>query len=351
MKVTAVPKGAGVQQTVNPNSGSSASSDKIARAKAIVTGQAPPAAAQDSRSAETSARPQPRTIKMKTNATPAGREWAQPETAAPAQAASEPHILDNAEPVTTTQEAPKPLDPQVAAVLKQRRALQAEKSAFEAEKQAFAQKAQPPKDVQDLLERMKARPLGFMIENGIATYDQLTQEVMRDMEGGTPALTKVEAELRSEIKGLKEALDQQTKTQNDAWTQQQENALNEMQAQADQIIASDDAYQSIREANANQDVKELIKAVLIDEKKTLSVKEALDIIENDLIDEGLKFARLKKVQERVNPAPPPQKIQPTETQDGVRRQTMRTLTNRDIVTSIPSRRERAMAAAQGKKLG
>ncbi len=66
--------------------------------------------------------------------------------------------------------------------------------------------------------------------------------------------------------------------------------------------------------------------------------------------QGLEATQImEKVQARRNPAPAPQQTQAEFTTDGIRRQTMRTLTNRDTVSALPDRRARAMAAFYGKK--
>jgi hypothetical protein len=295
---------------------------------------------------------------MKTNATPAGRDWATPQAeTAPAPAAPQVAVAaspsadtsDTGEPASVASEDPKPLSPQFAALAKRQRALQVKEREIQAREEALKQTSQSTTDAKSLVERMKADPLGLLLENGV-TYDQLTQEVLKSMEGGGPALTRVETELKKEIKRLNDALETQTKTQSDTWNQAQAQALSQMQKQADQLIAADDAYQMIRETGSNKDVTALIKRIFDEEGETIDVKEALEMIESDLLEESLKIAKIKKVQSTLNPEPAPQQLQAPAPNDGVRRQTMRTLTNRDTVSAIPSRRDRAIAAAYGKKL-
>ena len=345
MKITPVP--AGGSPSTTPNTGQSASPDRIARAKAALTGQPIPEPVVQEAHQETTSEKIKR-IRMNTNATPAGRDWNAPQ-AEPEPVAQEAHIPAEGEPASAASEEPKTLSPQFAALAKQRRALDVREKSIQAREEALKAGSQSTTDAKTFIERLNADPLGLLAEHGV-DYNRLTQEVLKYAEGGGPALTKVETELRKEIKGLKEALDNQTKTQAEQWTQAQENALDEMQDQADQIIAESEDYQLIREAKANQDVKKLIKRIYDDEGKTLSVKAALDLLENDLLEEGLRYSKFKKVQERANPAPAPQAAPLAQSQDGVRRQTMRTLTNRDTVSTPMSRRDRMMAAALGKKI-
>jgi hypothetical protein len=344
MKVTPIRQGtAAIISTPN---GQSASPEKIARAKAIVAGEPAPTPAEQRPETTTE---KLRKIRMKTNVTPGPREFPSgPVEAAPAPAAAD--IIDNVEPVPAAAEVTQPLSPQYAALAKQKRALQLKESALAAREEALKQSSDSTTDAKSLVERMKADPLGLLLENGV-TYDQLTQEVLKGMEGGGPALTRVESELRKELKSLKEAFDAQAKAQTENWTQAQTQELARMQKQAEQIIASDDAYQMIRDTKSQAEVSKLIKRVFNEEGEVLEVKDALDLLENDLLEESLKYARIEKVQRALKPEPVPQAVPPVEPQDGVRRQTMRTLTNRDSVYQAPtSRRERMLAAALGKKI-
>lgn len=355
MKITQIANSNGAQKTANIDEGHSASQDKIARAKAIVQGQTPQPQQQERAPSPSEYLQTTRRLRMNTKATPAGRDWAQPvetEVTDPAVTTQNDTISDPNEQATATTEDSKPLSPQFAALAKQRRALQVKEREIQAREEALKAAASSPAIVEAkaLIERIKADPLGTVLEHG-ATYDQLTQQVLASMEGATPALTKVENELRNELKSLKEVIENQSKAQTDAQTAAEAKALAQMQKQADQIIATDDAYQMIRETKSNADVSKLIDRIRKEEGEILTVKEAMDMIEADLMAQGLEASQIvERVQAKRNPAPAPQQIQAPQFNDGMRRQTMRTLTNRDTVSSVPSRRDRAMAAAMGIKL-
>lgn len=357
MKITAVPKGAGAQPTANPNAGASASPDRIAKAKAAAAGQDPAAAqTQQAQHPETVTEKLKR-IRMRTNVTPGPREYAQtevPQTETvienPAVVTQEADISDTTEPTSEAPEDSKPLSPQFAALVKAKRALQVKEREILAREEALKNGSQSTQDVNAFKERIKADPLGLLFENG-HTYETLIQIVEDMSKGGGPALTKVETELRKEMKLLKEELESSKKAQTDEKTQSEQRAMAHLQRQADHLIATDDNYQMIRETGSNKDVTDLITRVLKEDGETLEVKEALELIENDLLEESLKIARIKKVQTKLAPEPViTQQTAPANSNDGVRRQTMRTLTTRDNVSAVPSRRERAMAAALGKKL-
>lgn len=340
----------GAQQTANVDDGRSASVDRITRAKAVARGEAPVEPTQQTPAQHLQTQ---RRLRMKTNATPP-EIFAEPAAppAEPTLAAPTPAPVDNPdlnEPAAVVSEENKPLSPQFAALAKQRRALQVKEREIQAREEALKANPQSTMDEGQLKEMINADPLGFILERGI-TYDRLTQEVLKSMEGGGPALTKVEKELRSELKNLRQDFDTQKKTYSDAQVQAQEDALDQMQADADQLIAADDTYQMIRETESNQDVRRLIRRVFDETGKTISVKEALDDIENDLLEQSLKVSQIKKVQAKLVPPAPVQQTPPAYPSSGPGRQVMRTLTNRDTVSAVPDRRARAIAAAMGKKL-
>ncbi len=339
MKVTPVATN-GAQQNANLDDGRSAGQDRVARAKAVARGEQP-AAPQQQNPAEQLRNS--RSIKMKTQVTPA--EFLPPveQVAAPAPAPAA-IIPDPSEPAAVVSEANKPLSPEYAAHVKRARALQVKEREIEAREAALNNPGAPQTDAKVLIERMKADPLGLLLENGV-TYDQLTQAVLRSMEGGGPALTKMEQDLRNELKSLREEIQTQKKTQTDSQVAAQESALNQMQKQADQLIAADDAYQMIRETGSNKLVRDLIKRTFDETGEVLDVKEACEELEKDLLEESLKVARISKVQAGLTPATLQQQ-QGAQAPNGQ----MRTLTNRDTASPIPTRRERAMAAAMGKKL-
>lgn len=342
MKVTPISQSNGAQTTVNPNEGKSASAERVAKAKAVATGQDPAAVKVET--------PHPldanvRKIKMNTQKTPAGREWKQEEPVAQA----DPAIIPNAnEPVAVVSEDPKPLDPQVAAILKRERAAQVKEAEISKRELALAEKEKTGSSSPDINAEIIADPLGFVLKRGV-TWEQLTKSAEMHTES-SPGLRRVEDELRAEIKSLKEANETRNKELSDSESLATDRALASMQRQADQMIASEDAYQMIRETLSNKEVTKLIKRVFDDSGEIMDVKEALEEIENDLIEQGQKFAKISKVQKAINPEPVQQQIQVTQPTNGVHRQTMRTLTNRDTVSSVPSARERAIAAFHGKKL-
>lgn len=326
--------------------GSSSSPEKLARAKAVAAGQSIEEV-QTSADAPTYDHEGRRRIQMQTNRTPGPRQYQSETVETEPVATQQATVADNSdinEQTQTVSEEKKPLSPQFAALAKKERALQVKEREITAREEALKKVPQATTDATTVIERIKADPLGILLEHGW-TYDSLTQHVLKEMEGGGPALTKVETDLRKEIMGLKTALDERDKKAADAQSEAEKTQDARLLKQAEHLITSDQNYLMIRETGSAAEVTELIKEIRKEEGLELTVREAADMVEKDLLDESLKIARIPKVMSNLQP----QQTQPVNSNDGSRRP-MRTLTNRDSTTAKYSPRERAIAAAEGRKL-
>lgn len=262
-----------------------------------------------------------RALKMKVNVTPGRIEIPPPpDPALPIADASIDSAVDD---------ATQPLSPQFAALAKQRRALQQEKQAFEREK---AETAKAKQDVASVdLARLKSDPLGVLQEAGIG-YEQLTEAVLANQNGDNPKVRELEAKIAALEAGLDKKLA-------DKDSQSEQAALAEMRKEANQISSQGDDFELIRETGSVPDVMRLIEQTYRKSGEVLDVREAMGLIEEELIKDGLKIAGLKKVQSKFAPAPlpPPQQQQ----------RQMRTLTNRDTAQVPMDRKQRALLAWSG----
>jgi hypothetical protein len=273
-----------------------------------------------------------RTLRMNTNATP-GRADGQVEELPPAAPVA-PKLTnpDPNDPATATDEATQPLSPQFVALAKQRRALQQERQEFERQK-AEAAKA-PVQGAGIDVARLKSDPLGVLLENDV-TYDQLTQAILANQNGSSPELQALKAKIAELETGVEKRF-----TDRDAQAEQQ--VLAEMKKDATTLAAEGEDFEMIRETGSIPDVMSLIERTYRESGEVLDVREAMTLIEDELVTESLKIAGIKKVQGRLAPpAPQPQQQQ---------RSPMRTLTNRDTATVPMSRKARALAAFRGEPI-
>ncbi len=262
----------------------------------------------------------PRSIRLNVNRTPGfDRERAQvQEMPGPVT----PPAQDTDTPKDP--EATGPLSPQFAALAKQKRAIQVkERELAEREK-----KLSSPGQGSIALDRLKAEPLRVLLESGV-TYEQLTEAIVKDQ--GNPEIRT----LKDEMNSLREGMDQKL-SQRDQQAEQQ--VLQEMRREATNLVADGDDFELIRGTESVPDVMQLIERTYRKTGEVLDVKEACQLVEDELFKETQKLAKFKKVQSQF--APTQQQLQP---QRG-----FRTLTNRDTATAPMSAKQRALAAFRGE---
>lgn len=343
MKISPVAQGTGVpanSQSTSPNS------EKMLRAKAIASGQAPePGPVPRETTGDAQADRALKKIRMRTQMSTNRHEMQEPlveqtGTVEPVETAPENPISDTGEPQGEVVEETKPLSPQFAALAKAKRALQVkERELAQREAELSAKASGPNLDEYVSKAELQANPLK-VFDAGV-TYDQLTEAILNNQSGFSPELKQ----MKDEIRALKEELTGQF-TKRDQESEAQ--VLSQFKREADLITATGDEYATIREAKAQQTVVDLIHRTYKQTGEIMDIREALDAVENQLIEEALPFAQLKKVQSRLTPQQeaildqqPPMVPKPNT-------KVMRTLTNRDSAKPGPlDRRARALAAFAG----
>lgn len=258
-----------------------------------------------------------RSLKMMTNATPGRVE----------EPAPTPDTLATPEATEETQ----PLSPQFAALAKQRRALQVKEREIADREKALAERSAIPADSVDMA-RLKSDPLGVLLDAGV-TYDQMTEAILAKQDGSSEQIRALEAKLKAMEEGFDKKL-------TDKDTQAEQAALAEMRKEALVLSGQGEEFELVRETGSIPDVMKLIEQTYRQTGEVLDVREALKLVEDELITESLKIARLQKVQGQIapaQPAPQPQQLQ----------RQMRTLTNRDTASVPMDRKARALAAFAG----
>jgi hypothetical protein len=331
MKVTPVSQGSGVPAGASIGQ-ERMPADRIAAAKAIAMGQSPMKMTPSDTPVEEAARRERRTLKMRTNASPERYLESQPEPAPEAQSA----IPDTVGTTSAVTEATQPLSPQLAAIAKQRRALQVKERELTEREKAFKEREQPPGQTSDsLIARLKSEPLSVLQEHGV-TYDQLTEAILSGNSGVTPEIRQLQAEL----KALKEGVD---KNFTDREAAQEAAVVAEMRKEAESLIKEGEDFELVRQTKSLDDVMNLILRTYKKTGEIMEVPEALGLIEEELIKDVLPIARANKVQNKLRPPesyalptaqPQPEKI-------------LRTLTNRDSASVPLDRKTRAMRAFHG----
>lgn len=340
MKISPVAQGTGVPAAPLNNSG--APVDRKEAAKAAFLGQATVTESDSYMDPQIAkARANIKRIKMQTNFSTNRMETPNPqidnqnESTGLTDSTPEtgiPHEGSDAEPVI---EETKPLSPQFAALARQKRALQVKEREIADRERALA--SQAPKEGGDVLAKLKSNPLAVLQEAGV-TYDELTQAILANPNQNNPDIQA----LREELKATKEEFGK-TLTERDAQTERQ--ALAEMRRTVDRLVAQGDDFEMVRETGSQAEVISLIKTVYKTEGVVLDETEAAILVEEELLKEAEKIARIKKLQNRLAPAQSAPAEQVVAQQQP---RQMRTLTNRDGAAPAISRRERAIRAALGQ---
>ncbi len=268
--------------------------------------------------------PSVRSLRMTTNATPGlirGAELA---------ADDDPGTISDTN-TEVVEEATQPLSPQLAALAKQRRALQVKEREL-ADREKALEGRSPVQG--DMIDRalLKSKPLSVLLDAGV-TYDQLTEAILNDQSSNGPELQA----LKDQIAALEKGFDEKLSTRDQ---QAEEQVLAEMQREATRLASEGETFELVRETGSVPQVMELIKRTYKETGEVLDVSEAMQLVEDELIGESLKLAALKKVQGRLQPEPAP--VVPQQ------RPAMRTLTNRDTAAAPMSRKERALLAFAGQ---
>jgi hypothetical protein len=328
MKISAIASGgAPGTDLAGVNIGRTASPQKLAAAKAIAMGETPPP--QEPESEVEKLKQSVRKITMKTNASP--ERYAETTEPAPVDSAKADIVEQGNVPEVT-----QPITPQLAALAKQRRALQVKEREL-ADREKALQSAPTTDGGADLIARLKSKPLSVLQEYGV-TYDQLTEAILADSSGLNPEIQA----LRAELKALKEGVDNTFKTQEES---QVEAALTEMLYEAEALAKEGDTYELIRDADAYGEVLRRIYSAYKKTGRVLNVVDVMNKVENEILERRLKQSKAKKVQEKLALA-----HQPVQTPQLAQKQ-MRTLTSRDGATPPLDRRARAFAAFHGTLKG
>ncbi len=297
--------------------------EKMARIKGIASGNPvviPPTEEEKDKLLDATQK-----IAMVTNKTPAGTEIGDADGVV---SQPESGISDTSVQTTEGSEVTQPLSPQLAAIARQRRALQVKEREL-----ADKEKAMGGATRAELESRLKSSPLSVLQELGV-TYDQLTQEILGQQGQINPEVEKLKAEL-AELKG---GVD---KRFTEAQVAQETSAINYVADKLDALVQTGDDFELLKAAEGEEEV---IRRVYNHWKKTgkeLDVSQVAKEYQDELAEEATRYARLKQVQSRLTPAEPAP-VTPAP-QQGIR-----TLTNKDSARPAMDRRQRAILAMQGQ---
>lgn len=216
--------------------------------------------------------------------------------------------------------------------------LESENAQLKSELEAFKARKQ----------RLSEDPWSVLIEDGL-TPEQISDRVFSPEAMDKYKLQSFGSDLK---KDLQSQIDAVKAAQEQSQTQQYEQAKKQIRSEVKMLIDGDESFEAMK---ANGDdacdaVVDLIEATFKETGELMDVDAAAKEVEEYLIEEALKLAKLKKIQSKLNP--PQENTLKTSVQEP--RQQANTLTNRVTSNSSNSnsakaRRDRAIAAFVGTK--
>ncbi len=258
--------------------------------------------------------------------------------------------------------AEEPLSSQYAVLARKEKALRAKAHQQE---QAISQRESTLKAREDALKAKESEyqsgyiskdaltndPWSVLADLGI-TYDQVTQAALNQQQENPYAKAQL-SKLQEEIKSLKDAQERAAKSQQDQQSQAYQQALEQIRSEAKYLVNQDPAFETIAATNSVNDVVDLIERTFKEEKVLMTVEEACKAVEDYLVDEALKIAKLKKIQSRLSPSVAPSAAPAKQSQEPVppskqSQQPMKTLTNAVGTSRQLNARDRAILAFRGE---
>lgn len=227
----------------------------------------------------------------------------------------------------TTPKVDEALSPKFAALARKERALRAQAQQLKAQADALKMKESEYQtsyiSKADLQKRLADDPMSFINEHGLS-WDQITQAALNQ----SPQDTQIKA-LKAEIEALRNDQNTVKTTMNDQQTKAYEQAVNQIRNDAKMLVHSDSKFETIKETRSEEAIVTLIEETFKADGTLLSVDEAAEQVENYLIEEGMKMARLNKVKAKLMP-------QEAEKPAPHEKQQLKTLTNA-TTASTPTR--------------
>lgn len=337
--------------TVN-SPGSRTSQEKTAREKAIQalmghSGQGQPAVPnQNNISAE----------EVKAVAAPESTPSVEQSTISEASVSESAPISEapKVEVETKSDPAKDPLSNHYAALAKRERALRAKQAEMKAKEDSMAlqeaawkSKEQEYSSKYISKDRLREDPLSLLAEEGLS-YEQLTELALKGPSSEDRQVNQEIKALREELKRIREDQDSSKKNLEEQQKNSYKQALKQISNEARQLIATNPEFETIQSTNSVADVVDLIEKTFNEDGVLLSVEDAAKQVEDYLVEEAMKLAKLKKIQERMKSASSPTPAKSPAATAPAEQPKMKTLTNNMGTSRQLSARERALLAFKGE---
>lgn len=196
--------------------------------------------------------------------------------------------------------------------------------------------------------RLKQDALGVLEAEGIATYDDMTQRALTRQPIDPILLNTIDA-LKAQVEELKAANETSQKSYQEQQSANYQAAVKQITRDAKDLVANDPEFEAIRATNSVRDVVELIEKWHAKTGEVLSVEEAAQKVEAEIVEQASKLTRIEKIRQRMNQSNASTGKSTQQQQAKPQQQTqMKTLTNATGSTRQLSAKERAILAFKGE---
>lgn len=240
-----------------------------------------------------------------------------------------------------------------AKVQQQEQALNAREQAIKAREDALTVKDNQYRDGYISKDRVKADALSVLDEAGVS-YDELTQQII-NRQPTDPRVMSTISKLEAKIAQLEASAEDSQKSYKEQQQASYQAAVKQIGIDAKNLIKNNPQdYEAIASTGSVKDIVELITKTYEKYGNILTVEEAAQEVENEIVEQGLKISQISKIKQRMNKSnasaqastqqtqAPKQQTQPTS---------MKTLTNATASSRQLSSKERAILAFKGELKG
>lgn len=239
-----------------------------------------------------------------------------------------------------------------AQAFKQEQALKAREAALAAKEAELASKAPTQADYSNYIskDQLKQNALQALADANVS-YEELTQQILNQGSIDPRAQAALTA-LEAKIAKLEAAAEEAKKQSETAQQEQYKSALRQIETDVKRLVATDSSFEMIKATRSEKDVVELIESHFKEHGELLTNEEAAQQVEDYLVEEAERLAKIDKIKKRLMPAASTQaKTTPVQQPSEKPKQTqpqMKTLTNSNSTSRQLSARERAVLAFRGE---
>lgn len=194
--------------------------------------------------------------------------------------------------------------------------------------------------------RLKDQAFQVLEEEGIS-YDSLTEQAISAQQRN-PRYEAYISKLEAKISNMEQKMTAGEQAQQEAQTQQYQSALRQIESDVRDLVKTDPTYETIRATRSTKDVVELIERTFKEENRLMTVDEAAQEVEEYLVEEATKLAKLDKIKKRIQGSAQTPKSDMQTPKQTKQQQPMKTLTNATSSSRTLSARERALLAFKGE---